>query len=518
MKKATFGKVLLFSIGMMIVQSMTPGRASAATYFISTTGNDTTGDGTQSAPYKTFSKGISVLNPGDELKVAEGIYNDRMVVNRSGTANAWIKITPVSGRPVIDLNFTQEKLLDVTGSYVEVSGFELQEAKEASGNDGRCANVTGQYVVLNNLQVHDCRGHGIQVESAHVTVQNSEIYRTNLNYSARNLTSGWGSGLKVRVGGNDVKLLNNTIYHNYGEGIAVTRGTNVLVAGNTTYDNYGVNIYVDNAYDVVVERNFSYCTGNTEYDFLNGKRPAAFQLAEEYYDGWGAQLNNVTLRNNIAAFWGAKQTGISISELPQTTGTEIANNINHFDAGGKHAVIISRTGINMHHNFWIGSAPEDWMLASGIGDITGAAQLQSTPSVVDAASFKLSATSPAIDAAGAVGVAVSTDFANATRGQTADIGAYEYGGTVVVSPSPSTSPSPTTSPSSTPEVSPSPSPTYCQMADINQDGIVNLFDYSLLASNFFSNSPNPIRADINSDGKVNLLDYSWLATHFMQSC
>lgn len=65
---------------------------------------------------------------------------------------------------------------------------------------------------------------------------------------------------------------------------------------------------------------------------------------------------------------------------------------------------------------------------------------------------------------------------------------------------------------------PTPTPTACQMADINQDGIVDLTDYSLLASNFLSTSPTVPRADINTDGIVDLTDYSLLASQFLQQC
>lgn len=72
-------------------------------------------------------------------------------------------------------------------------------------------------------------------------------------------------------------------------------------------------------------------------------------------------------------------------------------------------------------------------------------------------------------------------------------------------PSPSTSPTAVTN-------------TPCQQADINQDGIVDLTDYSLLATNFLSTTPSIPRADINTDGIVDLTDYSLLATQFLQTC
>lgn len=57
-----------------------------------------------------------------------------------------------------------------------------------------------------------------------------------------------------------------------------------------------------------------------------------------------------------------------------------------------------------------------------------------------------------------------------------------------------------------------PNPTYAP-EDINQDGLINLLDFSVLASKF-GQTTNLGRADINGDGKVNLLDFSLLAAKF----
>lgn len=51
--------------------------------------------------------------------------------------------------------------------------------------------------------------------------------------------------------------------------------------------------------------------------------------------------------------------------------------------------------------------------------------------------------------------------------------------------------------------------------DVNQDGIVNILDFSMLAAKF-NQSANLGRADINRDGVVNILDFSRLAAKFGQ--
>lgn len=65
---------------------------------------------------------------------------------------------------------------------------------------------------------------------------------------------------------------------------------------------------------------------------------------------------------------------------------------------------------------------------------------------------------------------------------------------------------------------PSPTATACKRADISQDGIVDLTDYSILALNFLATSPTNTRVDINQDGIVDLTDYSLLANQFLRLC
>src|SRR5262245_14536553 len=52
--------------------------AHAATYYVSPNGNDSS-SGTQSSPFRTVNRGVSVLNPGDTLLVRGGIYPESLM-------------------------------------------------------------------------------------------------------------------------------------------------------------------------------------------------------------------------------------------------------------------------------------------------------------------------------------------------------------------------------------------------------------------------------------------------------
>lgn len=508
----------LFALLLLGIPSAT---AEAASYYVSTSGNDSA-SGTSTAPFRTLSKGVSVLSAGDTLYVKQGTYNERLRVDVSGTATNPISIMPDGNDAVIlDLQNNNDKIVFINGSYINVSGFEIQNS------DGYCVDLAGQYINFTDNKVHHCWDHGIYTDGQHITIDNNEMYLSCLMNENRDFDNQWPSGIKVRVGGENITISNNTVYNNYGEGIAATRGIDILVANNTVYDNYAVQIYIDNSINATVNQNHAYCTNNSGFEYLDGQRPNGIGIGEEPYSGWGAQLENILIKNNIVAscengvaawasdvngglnnvrilnntLWGSEslgQSAIAVEPSPNNSqNTVIANNIVQ-QPDGKVAWISSRDHVDMYNNFWVGGPPDDWRLADGPDDRYGDPLLAggSNPSPTNPLDFRLTSSSTAIGGAAAESDVTSDYFGNA-RDNAPDMGAAEYGTTSTSTPTPT--------PSSCPE-------------DINEDGIVDLRDYSLLVLNFFSSTPDPIRADINSDGIVDLRDYSRLVLRFFQYC
>jgi hypothetical protein len=179
--------------------------------------------------------------------------------------------------------------------------------------------VAGDYIVVSGLEVAGSDSHGILVSGKHVIVEDS-IVRHGVTENGSGVCDGdvqWGSGLKVRVGGEDVILRRNSVYENCGEGIAVTRGVNVIVEDNDVRDNFSVNIYIDNSLNTVVQGNIVTCTGI----YLRDEgRPNGIVIAEEFYDGWGAQRRNTSILNNTVD---GCQDGIASRESEVHGGMEI---------------------------------------------------------------------------------------------------------------------------------------------------------------------------------------------------
>ncbi|HPD48141.1 MAG TPA: NosD domain-containing protein [Anaerohalosphaeraceae bacterium] len=77
--------------------------ATAATYYVSTTGNDMSGNGTLAKPWRTIQKGQSHLQPGDTLLIRGGRYNESVDLTVQGTEANPITLRAFPGEvPILD--------------------------------------------------------------------------------------------------------------------------------------------------------------------------------------------------------------------------------------------------------------------------------------------------------------------------------------------------------------------------------------------------------------------------------
>ncbi len=413
-------------------------KATGSVYYVSTTGSDTN-PGTSSAPFKTFAKANSVLTPGSTLNIYAGTYNEQLKISKSGTGSAWITVKPLGGTVVIDMRNVANFGLSLAASYVTVSSLEIRNSGDI------CVNMVGSNLTIDGLIVHECASHGINTNnSSQVKILNSRVYRTVLSNASRSVSSGWGSGIKVRVSDN-VLIQGNIVYNNYGEGMG-TRGTNVTIRANTVYNNFSVNIYT-NSENALIERNFVYCTPNSGYE-RDGLPAVGIGMAEEYFDGWGARLKNTKVLNNIIAFckhgvrysgaddrlsggglkdatiayntlYGSTNSALSIVYESAQAGSLIANNI-LWQAQDKLSTIDNPVGLTFKNNLWK-VLPSTAVRSPG--DKVGDPKFATTPGYTPE-SYRPSGSSPA--AASAADIGISSDFFAHSRGPYFDIGPIQF--------------------------------------------------------------------------------------------
>jgi parallel beta-helix repeat protein len=233
------------------VALLSPASASAANYYVSLTGSDTN-PGTESAPFRTFAKGVSTMVAGDTLLISGGTYLERISVSKSGTSGSPLTIKSVAGQKVvIDQQKKTDRGIDVSGSYINISGIEVKNScattsdggcyplgttGQVGSNSGTCVNLLGQYITISDLIVNNCQGHGIYTDGKHNVIRGNKVFLTNIGNKLKVLTSQWGSAIKLKVGADDILIENNDVYQNYGEGICITRAINTTVRNNRSHD------------------------------------------------------------------------------------------------------------------------------------------------------------------------------------------------------------------------------------------------------------------------------------------
>ena len=87
--------VLKFSCFLLL-----SGQVQAATYYVAPDGDDNN-DGSNAAPYATFSQANNMLTAGDTLIVKAGVYRQTMTISKSGTASQPIVIKAESDAKVV---------------------------------------------------------------------------------------------------------------------------------------------------------------------------------------------------------------------------------------------------------------------------------------------------------------------------------------------------------------------------------------------------------------------------------
>ena len=445
MNKVIHRITILVMVLVLILGNVVNAKAAGSVYYVSPIGKDTN-PGTASAPFATFAKANSVLTPGSTLYIYAGVYNQQLKITKSGTSTAVINVKPVSTGVVIDLQKRMSLGVDVRASRVAVTGIEVKNSS------GICVNVTGSYIDVIGLVVHDCASHGIQViNSGIVRILRNRVYHAVRSNAAKTLTGGWGSGIKVRES-RGVWIERNTVSNNFGEGMG-TRGSYITIRGNVVYNNYSVNIYT-NSENALIERNFVYCTPNSGYE-RSGLPAVGIGLGEEYYPGWGARLKNARVLNNIVSFcrngirylgadtgvvggglknatiafntlYGSTNAALSIVYESAQAGSLIANNI-IWQAQNNLTAIDSSTGLTFQNNLWKVAPAAAYRSP---GDQYGDPKFAATPGYTTV-SYRPASTSPAAQAAANIGI--SADFFTRSRGPAFDIGAIQFSSSTMTS-------------------------------------------------------------------------------------
>jgi len=264
--------------------------AYSTTYYVSPTGNNNF-LGTETRPLLTFAYAASIANPGDVFIFENGTYTVGAAgyfatISRSGNSGAYITFKARNkGGAVLDgLNNTTQFCISVTGSYINIEGFEIKNISDTAlmvtagatkinfrdliihDIGRRCTDIefgldafylnSSSYITVERCLLHDIgrfgqgengcsptktfykeHDHGIYCDGcSNLTIQNNVFYNLKNGFSLQIYS---GSGFTS----SNISFINNTCangnhYHPAGHIIFWGNADNVLIANNIFKDHH----------------------------------------------------------------------------------------------------------------------------------------------------------------------------------------------------------------------------------------------------------------------------------------
>lgn len=315
-----------------------PSLASAADYFVATSGSDRN-PGTEAAPFASIRQAASVTNPGDNVFIRGGTYTQGVTVARSGSAGAWITFAAYPGEvPVLEGGGGGGTGFNIEASFIRVRGLVARNWSAsgfANGWDVSPGNVEFIELVAEGNGINGIafyKATGVRIESC-IVAHNG------------NQQPSWSSGVNLfQVGGTHAdNVVRGTVSfenidisdnHTDGNGFIVDEGsTGALFENNIGFRNGGSCIRLTNS-------SGSHLINNT--CFQNGLDPnntPAFVADEIFFSDPTTRIDTV-VKNNLAVAVRGK-AGLSHDS---GTGASVFESNFVVDDGGASPFFISSTG------------------------------------------------------------------------------------------------------------------------------------------------------------------------------
>ncbi len=351
-------KKYIFRAITIIAVLISYGVFSQSEYYVSESLGSDSNAGTESAPFQSINKGISMLNPGDTVYVMEGVYTNNnfgtvdpstntnmsnphvVTVNKSGTEDAYITLRNYPCHtPKIKFDGRGGIIISNNMNYIIIEGFEVEgpsqdidysmaiadrEYKILCAEDGDSSTnynnayfggkgIWGGYgahkhIIIRNNIVHDTPGSAIRFnDSDYITIEDNIVYNSNW----------WTSSASSAI------VFAETISEDGDNGSNIK----MIIRGNLVYNNWNrIPFYVTQLPDNSGNTNPNY--GTASYNNILDGQGIYVTRSDPGYNGTFLFENNICVNNG--------KNGINFDHS-QSASAIYQNNTLYFN--GVHEII-----------------------------------------------------------------------------------------------------------------------------------------------------------------------------------
>jgi len=413
-------KISLLAILLFSSFFIFSGNASAATYYVSPTGSDSS-SGSSSAPFRTIQKAADIVNPGDTVIVKDGIYTNYQTrgdgskvfaqFDRGGTSANWITFKSENkwGAKFNGQNNTVTYGFIFNTAYIRMEDFEIYGAHYGAIwiNYGSAGNPHDIYIYGNKI-------HDIGRECCVGACQDPSVAPAG------------GSGIYAGVPNSNITVDSNMIYdigrynhvqcgipyssHNYSHDHGIySRSDNLVVINNVMWN-------TDAGFDVASCGANPTIVNNTFYGYSANRQDVTVGGHIYFTQNYDSQAHGtITVANNIS--YDPDYYMIFFYYIPSATATNVKNNL------------VYGTGYKGKNNAVLyGYYPRTPYNLTSTGNLVGSTSAYDPKFVnLSGRDFHLQSTSPAIDKCKSeLSPILDHDRKPRSRDGHCDIGAYEH--------------------------------------------------------------------------------------------
>jgi parallel beta-helix repeat protein len=313
--------------------------ASRTTFYVDGSAkscSDSTPRGTPARPFCTVRAAAARASAGVTVKVAAGIYRERVVVRDSGTRTRPIVFTTVRGARVVLTG--RKNGFSIDGSWIRINGFTVTHTTEYGISVSDASHVT----LSNNRVRYSGRPTGARAKYG---IRLSDVTHSLVVGNTADHNSNSGIALVDGSTQNDVTrnetFANAKLFERAASGIRLYASSKNVITRNVAHHNEDSGIELDRSDDNVISNNVSYNNGDHGVDVTGHSRRTRV-LANTIYGNVTAGVNleggavgatvanNISVQNGVASPRTASNIRVDTSSV---SGTSLDYDVVSIDRG-----------------------------------------------------------------------------------------------------------------------------------------------------------------------------------------